>query len=313
MQAGREWEILVAQLEQLFAGPGFVVQSPENIRSARTGTIVKVDATIRGKVGSQDILIAIECRDRDHHQGVGWLQQLVTRKEDIGASELIAVSRDGFTPDAVKEAAAYKISLRTLKRFGQEDLASVLLGLTLEIQQPRYRTTKLDFASLATRKFGIELTGAAVWPSLTPELVQEILDHPDQPKFGDRRERKLLSLADLVRRSNWSAAFVSIFEGTMEYRAYLSAQYDDEFGHTVDRYELWLDEGHGVLLVSLAFIGDVWWESAEVALSSLLRYCKDDSTLATVAEFDLTPHGIPQVMQVFLGGGLDTDAAGSPI
>lgn len=305
LQPGREWETLVARLEVLFAGPGFRVQSPESIRSTRTGNTVKVDVTVRGKVGAQDVLIAFECRDRKDNQGVEWLQQLATRKQDIGASELVAVSRDGFTPDAVREAAAYGIPLRTLSRFDSEDVAKMVLGVRLELQRPRYLANQLDLTKLVYRKFGIDPFGADELPDLTTDVLEEIGRDVNAPAFRDLEEQRPVSLANLVALADWGSAFADgYFSHRRRHTAILAATFSDEWGHDSPRFRRFLREDAGVEVSRLAFVGDVWWDIEEVPLTSVLRYSKTSGTLATVAEFDLRPHGFGHVAQFFFSGDL---------
>jgi len=314
VQAGREWELLVAQLETIFAGPGFRIQSPENIRSKRTGNVVKVDVTVRGKVGAQDILIAFECRDRKDNQGVDWLQQLVTRKQDIGASELIAVSHDGFSRDAKREAAAYGIPLRTLSRLDSTEIASLVLGVKLEVQHPRYNANQIDLSELKYYKFGLDPFAADEWPSLTLDILQEILDKPHESSFRDRQEQKLVSVADMIHMADWDSAYQGgVFKGTRRHRAVLATEYVDAWSNDSMRFELWLTNDAGIRLGNIVFLGDVWWEIEKVPLSAVMKYSRDEGTLATVAKFDLRPHGIKQTLQVFFAGELPGPIAPPPV
>ncbi len=308
MNPGREWEILVAQLETLFAGPGFEVRSPDNVRSKRTGNVEKVDVTVRGKVGSQDILIAFECRDRDDHQGKDWLQQLATRKQDIGASELVAVSRDGFTADAEREAAAYGIPLRTLTRLQPAELASLVLGIELHIGRPQYNATGLDATKMIFRQFGLDPLRTD-WPTLTPELLQEVVSDPHKPRFIDQLEHAQVSVADLIHRSDWKSAFTQgAFEGKRDHRASLPTQYEADWGKH-GRYQLFIEPGYGIELVEVTFLGEVWWKTETVPFSAVMRYAAESGTLAMVAEFDLTPHGFDETLQLFIVGEPKADGS----
>lgn len=303
MRPGREWEILVAQLETLFAGPGFKVRSPENIRSRRTGNVVKVDVAVRGKVGTQDILIAFECRDREDRQGVDWIQQLSTRKQDIGASELIAVSRDGFTADAIREAEACGIPLRTLSKVSPDELASLVLGVRLEIQRPQYRATQIDLSHLSYHQFGIDPLHADEWPSLTSQVLEEILAKPYEPTFLDQQMRRSVSIADMVVLADWDSAFTGeVHEDKREHCAYLPTEYVDSWGMKSKRFELWLEDDCGIRLSRFAFLGEVWWRSEQVPLSAVMHYVEDSRTLATIAEFDLKPHGFSEKLKLFFDG-----------
>jgi hypothetical protein len=64
----REFEQLVARIEQTLAPQGAVVTSPDRVKDLYTGQDREVDATIRFRVGTVPILITVECRKRDRVQ-----------------------------------------------------------------------------------------------------------------------------------------------------------------------------------------------------------------------------------------------------
>jgi hypothetical protein len=56
----REFERLIARIEA-DAGPrGLVVKSPDRLRCKLTGRVREVDASIRAKVGTAEMLVAID-------------------------------------------------------------------------------------------------------------------------------------------------------------------------------------------------------------------------------------------------------------
>lgn len=122
----REFEQLVARIEA-DAGPrGMIVKSPDRIRCKVTNRLREVDASIRSRVGSAEILITIECRQRSKIQDVTWIEQLVAKKAAIGADHTIAVSASGFSSDAETTADRGGISLRTLSEVSIADINSLL-------------------------------------------------------------------------------------------------------------------------------------------------------------------------------------------
>src|SRR5215217_6263461 len=110
----REFERLVALLENHLRPQGAIIQSPDSIVDKVTGELREVDASIRYKVDAIPILVTIECRDRVAMQDVTWIEQLVTKRNDIGASATIAVSSNRFTEPAIKKAKFYNIETRLL-------------------------------------------------------------------------------------------------------------------------------------------------------------------------------------------------------
>ena len=90
--AWRDFEQLVARIEQALVGANVVVKSPDRIPSLLTRRLREVDASIRAQVGSATLLITVECRKRRAVQDVTWLEQLSSKKQALGAARTIAVS-----------------------------------------------------------------------------------------------------------------------------------------------------------------------------------------------------------------------------
>lgn len=57
----REFEKLIARIEADAGPQGIVVKSPDRIRCKLTDRLREVDATIRTKAGTAEMLITIEC------------------------------------------------------------------------------------------------------------------------------------------------------------------------------------------------------------------------------------------------------------
>ncbi len=144
---GKPWkafEKAVARIEQEIAQPGLVVTSPDFIPDLISGTKREVDASIRLEVGSAKILIVIECRNRSNKQDVLWIEQLIQKRTSIGASEIIAVSANGFTKEAINKAKQNNIKLRLLSNLQGSD---IIEKYTWERDYVGYRTytSHLDF------------------------------------------------------------------------------------------------------------------------------------------------------------------------
>ncbi|MCW3099146.1 MAG: hypothetical protein JWL77_4764 [Chthonomonadaceae bacterium] len=112
--AWRQFEQLVARIEADSGPLGLIVTSPDRIRCKITGHLREVDASVRTKIGTSDILVTIECRQRKPKQDVTWIEQLAAKKSNIGASHTIAVSHTGFSQEAEAVARHHGIDLRQL-------------------------------------------------------------------------------------------------------------------------------------------------------------------------------------------------------
>ena len=120
----RLFEKLVVRIEETLGTKGAVIRSPDRIRSLITNRTREVDASIRTKIGSAEILVTVECRRRKGKQNVTWLEQLACKKQAIGAARTIAVSASAFSSDAVRAAKHYGIDLRVLRDITDDDIRS---------------------------------------------------------------------------------------------------------------------------------------------------------------------------------------------
>ena len=118
----REFERVVAMIEESAAPRGAIVKSPDRIRDLTTDELREVDASIRFRIGSVDILITIECQKRSRKANDTWIEQLATKRQKLGAAKTIAVSEKGFTRAAHLTAKQHGIELRTLSEISPQDI-----------------------------------------------------------------------------------------------------------------------------------------------------------------------------------------------
>ena len=150
----RELELLVAHIEDQLSPKGAIVNSPDKVLDNVSGSMREVDASIRYNIGSTPILITIECRNRGKVQDDIWIEQLAKKKEKIGASATIAVSRNGFTSPAKKTAKHNNIELRTIKEIEDSTSLEWLKDIKFNVQILSYK--------LASIKIGLDTDDRSV-------------------------------------------------------------------------------------------------------------------------------------------------------
>src|SRR4051794_19530866 len=106
---GRDLELLVAHLEKHLGNTGIQVTSPDYIVGWRSKSRREADVALRTKIGSSSVLVIVECRDRDDTEDVTWVEQLASKRDDVGAAKAVAVSAEGFTKGAKNMASTYDI------------------------------------------------------------------------------------------------------------------------------------------------------------------------------------------------------------
>lgn len=122
----REFELLVAKIEGVLAPQGAQVKSPDKVPdyTSNSSRPRDVDASIRYRVGTVDVLITVECRARSRVQEVAWIEQLITKKASIKASKTIAVSSRGFSDAAKEVARRHDIDIRVISEIEPEQIRS---------------------------------------------------------------------------------------------------------------------------------------------------------------------------------------------
>jgi hypothetical protein len=104
-----------------------------------TGQLRQIDITItkHGKITH------VECRKRASKQDVMWIEELVGRKDSLGADKMIAVSASGFTKPAIIKAKAKGIFLRDLQALTEEEIQNWANTSTIRIGLYAYNNPKL--------------------------------------------------------------------------------------------------------------------------------------------------------------------------
>ena len=119
---GRELEKLTALFEEQLADSDIKVKSPDFIEDKTTYNKREIDISLTGTFGSHKMLVIVECRDRKNTEDVTWIEQLATKRDDVGANKAVAVSSSGFSEGACKKALSKDIELRTFEEIEVEEI-----------------------------------------------------------------------------------------------------------------------------------------------------------------------------------------------
>ena len=269
----REFERLVARIEADAGPSGTKVNSPDRIRCKLSGRLREVDASIRSRVGTAEVLITIECRRRAKIQDVTWIEQLAAKKVAIGADRTIAVSASGFSADAEKIAHQYGISLRKLSELSADDINALL---------------RLDFVlfwhrACAIARVGIRRFRSLDWNMPDPNNVDFTLPENTDPLttiFRNTETGASWSLNDLWHQAQEVA---DPFCGVLKAQPPVFRTACFPYPGTVT---IATPEGHcllGDVLLTVA----LWIEAEEVTLDAAqkVEYCSDEIPAIQRVEF----------------------------
>lgn len=140
---------------------GATVTESKMMRDRLTKRFREVDVVIEGKVGSQPVVVSIECRDHKRVADVSWVDTMKTKHDRLNTHALILASKCGFTPEATDVASKYGIELFTLENVETADLPALvgpggslwLKTVTVTAQKVTARVSsvgELDIETVAT-------------------------------------------------------------------------------------------------------------------------------------------------------------------
>lgn len=289
--SGKTFELLVQDLESLlqhaYGLRADQIQTKWRYRviGKHSGQHREVDVALFVKAGSRTILIAVECRDRTGKQGLPWIEQLATKKRDIGADRMVAVSRDGFSRAAQHSAEANGIELHRLAERSEFNSEKHCAELTLTISRPRVKPLKLTWA-----RCGCVLVPTDPLPRLTDEEVAELTREFDQDNWIDRHSGRRTSLKQIWKEAfTWDALLRDVAAGGPPVVQVVEAVMDR------DRYLLDRQFPHDARLALASIRGEfeLSWEPEVLTANRIVQYRSiDDEPLVELHEYDAAVCGL---------------------
>lgn len=129
----REFEAIVHRLQRTFNKAGKVTRD-EKLVGNKSGRARQIDICIRTNIGTENVLMIVDCKKRGRKGDVKSVEEFVGLKNDVGAHIGIMVSTAGFSKAAYQRAEGESISLYKYKDSLNETWPSGLeTGVLLEI------------------------------------------------------------------------------------------------------------------------------------------------------------------------------------
>jgi len=278
VRRGKDLELLVALLEEHLGPLGIEVKSPDYIPDKDTSQLREVDISLRSQIGSSNILVIVECRDRKGDEDVTWIEQLSKKRESVGADKAVAVSSSGFYEPAIIKASKENIELRTLNEIDPEEIGnwfadkegtqlicnvlfkdlsftlsdgSKIDGKGIDLNSPIFKRIK-DERELSLSEFWIE--------------VPKPIFYAGVPEDGEHVERKI--------RIKYILEGETAPEGAIE-------EWDN----------LQLITSRGILdLKEIYILADLWLDAKKVPRKAK-HYKKCDDAIAEIVEFEYENKG----------------------
>lgn len=132
--------------DQLKDSDAIVTESAE-LNETNIDAIIRreIDVIIEKKVEGKVFRIAIECRDRTNKDDIQWIDCLIGKFKNLPVDRIIAVSKSGFSKNALKKAEASEIELRSLKEISSMDWITEYEKLGFSELNMTFKMDKIHF------------------------------------------------------------------------------------------------------------------------------------------------------------------------
>lgn len=273
---GRDLEILVARIEQVLAPRGATIRSPDFLEDRITGQKREVDISIRGNIGSAEILIICECRDRSGSQDVTWIEQIAQKRQDVGASKAIAVSSAGFTKPALAKSQFLAIDTRRLDDLTPESIADWFKAGSMTLATYHANVLHVSF----------DLESDCSETELTEDLKQILTDQGrafTEKAFRCKTDGQSCSTSDIwswVHNKQGDLINPTIPVSGERTRKTINAN----FKNPDQRYQVPLAEGFADIR-AIRFVVDIWVSYSEVPIDRISAYSDRESELVQTVQY----------------------------
>lgn len=288
---GKEFELLVKNLEMLLHRHCGIQPSNiktkwrHRIRGKQSGRGREVDVAIYVDFGIRTFFIAIECRDRKNKESLTWIEQLATKKRDIVADRMVAVSRHGFTESAKHSARENNIELWTLSDIKSTEKGKILTKIKLAVPKPVVRLMSFSWSHHARA-----LNPLREWPQLSQTDLENISADFEKKRWIDAVEGIKISLKDILMKSlTWKKLLNDVpTEGQPTLKKI-------ETKLERDRYNLDKNFKDGVIMALDSVVGnfEVQFVTEQISADRVMQYQREsDKPAIELHQFDGKPLGL---------------------
>jgi hypothetical protein len=195
------------------------IPDPDNPAQMR-----QIDITIR----RDGELTIIECRLSRRRQDVKWIEELIGRRQSLGAQAIIAVASAGFTAGAQKKAARYGVLLRDLRQLSDEEIENWGEKVALTVYYYQYSDAVLgvgfaaeSISRIDSAMVGRELRSHPVLQSVFNAVASQL----DTLKLLANNDTRTIGVRILVRPDKALLSGEPVLEIGLECEARLVARH----------------------------------------------------------------------------------------
>ena len=142
---GRNFELSYKWLYDLDKDK-YKVTSPAFICDKTTGDTREVDVLIEYYDKDNNLRkIAVECRDRNSNQDLMWIEQLKTKRDDLGLDFIVATTTSKFTKGAISKAKYHGVIIEEAELFDANLIKSISNEFFFDLFFIRFEVEFINF------------------------------------------------------------------------------------------------------------------------------------------------------------------------
>jgi len=282
---GRSLEKLVAFFEKTLGPQGIKVKSPDYIKGRISKSPREVDISLRSHTGSSEILVIIECRDRKGTEDVTWIEQLASKRKDVGAHKAVAVSSTGFSSGAINMAKAEDIELRTLEEVNPNEIL-----LWFGFKELTVLNYHINFKHVSIRLSVPKSVSVKVSPEVHSSL-SPVFDI-NAPIFVRKKDGNKVSFLDI-----WKMVPNSIYDDITLGQSKTKKIIRLNFNNEEERFQILTVTG--LIDISRFIIhAEIWIQIKKRPLTTVRFYRDGDKILIQTAEFQFEHQNVPYSLEL---------------
>jgi len=287
---GRNLEKIVRDLEKLLGDSNLEVKSPDKLFDYASEIYREVDISIKGKLGTNPILIVIECRDWGRAQNVTWIEQLKTKRDGIRANKMIAVSTSGFSPNAVILAEKYGIGIRNVNDLDAKELSGWIANNEVVDIFIGFEVEKVDYVVTDSSELG-DVAPKATLPTFGErEMNKRGTNNALDKVFILKNTGQRFSINDLVSRLISKIKFqgnTPLLDKVKPNQEPIEATLPISFS---DSSTILLVECDTTIyrIVEMNIRVKLWKTERSIPISSIMQYTSPEEILAERVDFTFT-------------------------
>ena len=265
---GRDLEKLVEILERCLQEMDVTITSPDTIPGIISKVSREVDVTLRTPDGS---LIALECRKwTNTKQGVTWIEQLASKKKDLGVQRIFAVSSSDFSEGAKNLAQHFDVDLRTLDNLTFADIVSwATVNIPLVIHNGEFKQAYISLADKSEQE--------------AAELQTKLGTAGNELLFQDKKTGQNVNLQEIWRRIVTKNP--QLYQGINLNGEPTEKRIRVDFSSS-KRYSVIVDD-QSIPVSKIHFVANLWIIRPEIQVSRALQYSETDGeVIADVVEWE---------------------------